>query len=75
MAADKNRDPKKALPVGLGLVFGIVFGAVLSATTDNTAWIGIGIAFGLIFGGAASTRICPLDARGPPPKQGSSPAT
>lgn len=51
MVDEEDRESRKPIPAGVGLVFGAATGAVLFALTDNPVWIGLGVGLGILFGG------------------------
>ena len=56
MTEEKNRDTRKPIPAGVGLIFGVAIGVVLFALTENAVWIGLGAGLGIIFGAAFPKR-------------------
>jgi hypothetical protein len=56
MVDKKDREPRAAIPAGVGLIFGAGIGTVLFALTSNPVWIGLGAGLGIIFGGGFARR-------------------
>ncbi len=56
MSEDKNQEPRKPLPAGVGLIFGVAIGVVLFAVTENAVWIGLGAGLGILFGAGIARR-------------------
>jgi hypothetical protein len=53
---DKNRESRKPIPAGVGLIFGVAIGVVLFALTENAVWIGLGAGLGILFGAGFARR-------------------
>ena len=56
MTDEEDRNERKPIPAGVGLIFGVAIGVVLFALTENAVWIGLGAGLGILFGAGFARR-------------------